>query len=64
LVTLHLHPSGAHTEVVIEEDASSGPGRLVPEPIRRKMLEIRNVETLERLAFVAENRVRDSAQGS
>jgi uncharacterized protein YndB with AHSA1/START domain len=64
LVTLHLHPSGAHTEVVIEEDASSGPGRLVPEPIRRKMLEIRNVETLKRLAFVAENRVRDSAQGS
>jgi uncharacterized protein YndB with AHSA1/START domain len=63
-VTLHLHPSGVHTEVVIEEDASSGPSKLVPQPIRRKMLEIRNVETLKRLAYVAENRVRDSAQGS
>lgn len=63
-VTLHLHPSGAHTEVVIEEDASSGPGKLVPEPIRRKMLEVRNVETLKRLAYVAENRVSDTAQGS
>jgi len=63
-VVLHLHPAGAHTEVVIEEDVSSGPGRLVPELVRRKMLEVRNVETLKRLAYVAENRVRDRAQGS
>jgi uncharacterized protein YndB with AHSA1/START domain len=63
-VTLHLNPSGAHTEVVIEEDVSSGPSKMIPQPIRRKMLEIRNVETLKRLAYVAENRVRDSAQGS
>jgi uncharacterized protein YndB with AHSA1/START domain len=63
-VTLHLHPSGAHTEVVIEEDVSSGPGVLVPAPIRNQMLKVRNVETLKRLAYVAENRVRDSAQGS
>lgn len=55
-VTLLLHPSGAHTEVVIQEDVRSGPGKLVPEPIRRKMLEVRNVETLKRLAYVAENR--------
>jgi uncharacterized protein YndB with AHSA1/START domain len=61
-VTLHLNPSGAYTEVVIEEDARSGPGRLVPEPIRRKMLEIRNVETLKRLAFVAENRASADSQ--
>lgn len=63
-VTLRLRPSGAHTEVVIEEDVTSGPGVLVPELVRRKMLEVRNVETLRRLAYVAENRVRDSAQGS
>ena len=63
-VTLHLHPTGVNTEVVIEEDASSGPGKLVPEPVRRKMLKVRNVETLKRLAYVAENRSHGSAQGS
>lgn len=55
-VTLHVRPSGAHTEVVIEEDVSSGPGLLVPGPLRRRMLQVRNVETLKRLAFVAEGR--------
>ena len=63
-VVLRLHPNGANTEVVIEEDVSSGPSVLIPQPVRKKMLEVRNVETLKRLAYVAENRVRDSAQGS
>jgi hypothetical protein len=44
--------------VVIEEDAVSGPGRLVPKPLRDPALAWRNVETLRRLAFIAENRAR------
>jgi uncharacterized protein YndB with AHSA1/START domain len=55
-VTLHLEVQGASTRVVIEEDAVSGPGRLVPKPLRAPGLKWRNVETLRRLAFIAERR--------
>ena len=55
-VVFRLHPRGPETEVVIEEDAVSGPGRLVPKPFRDPPLAWRNVETLRRLAFIAENR--------
>ncbi|MCW2796730.1 SRPBCC family protein [Nocardioides sp.] len=55
-VVLRLHASGAETEVVIEEDAVSGPGRLVPKPVRDAQLTWRNVETLRRLAYIAEGR--------
>jgi uncharacterized protein YndB with AHSA1/START domain len=56
LVRLHLHVQGADTRVVIEEDAVSGPGRLVPAPLRAPGLMWRNTETLRRLAFIAERR--------
>jgi uncharacterized protein YndB with AHSA1/START domain len=56
LVRLHLHVQGADTRVVMEEDAVSGPGRLVPAPLRAPGLMWRNTETLRRLAFVAERR--------
>lgn len=55
-VVLHLEAAGAGTEVVIEEDAVSGPGRLVPKPVRDAQLHWRNVETLRRLAYLAERR--------
>ncbi len=55
-VTLHLSEHGAGTRVVIEEDVVSGPGKLVPTPLRAPLLKWRNVETLRRLAFVAERR--------
>jgi uncharacterized protein YndB with AHSA1/START domain len=55
-VQLHLEAQGAGTRVVIEEDAVSGPGTLVPTPIRAPGLKWRNVETLRRLAFIAERR--------
>ncbi|MGD9960139.1 SRPBCC family protein [Nocardioides sp.] len=55
-VILRLSPAGAGTEVSIEEDAVSGPGRLVPAPLRHATLKWRNVETLRRLAYVAEGR--------
>ena len=55
-VTIRLRPLGAQTEVVIEEDAVSGPGVLVPKPLRGVTLRWRNVETLQRLAYLAERR--------
>jgi hypothetical protein len=55
-VRLHLEVQGAHTRVVIEEDAVSGPGTLVPKAIRAPGLKWRNVETLRRLAYIAERR--------
>jgi uncharacterized protein YndB with AHSA1/START domain len=57
-VVLTLSASGAHTLVEIREDAVSGPGTLVPEPLRDPMIKIRNVETLRRLAFIAEHRAQ------
>ena len=61
-VTIRLHPRGEQTEVTIEEDAVSGPGRFVPAPLRHLPLAWRNVETLRRLAYVAERR-REPARG-
>lgn len=55
-VKLHLSAIGSHTRVVIEEDVSSGPARLVPRPLRAAGLKWRNVESMRRLAFLAERR--------
>ena len=55
-VTIRLEAAGAETEVIIEEDAISGPGRLVPKLVRTPPLTWRNVEALRRLAYVAERR--------
>lgn len=55
-VTVRLSPAGAGTEVTLEEDAATGPGRLVPKPIREAGLRWRNTETLRRLALVCEGR--------
>ncbi|KQW43930.1 polyketide cyclase [Nocardioides sp. Root1257] len=57
-VTISLDAVGAGTRVVIVEDAISGPGRLVPKPLREVQLHWRNTETLRRLAYVAERRTR------
>ncbi len=56
-VTIHLRPDGGGTEVVIEEDAESGPASLVPKPLRDPPLGWRNVETLRRLSYLAERRL-------
>jgi hypothetical protein len=55
-VTFRIRPQGQQTEVVIEEDAASGPAKLLPKPARDVPIAWRNVETLRRLAFIAENR--------
>lgn len=51
-----LDPQDGATELTIVEDAVSGPGLLVPKPLRDVQLAWRNVETLRRLAFIAERR--------
>jgi uncharacterized protein YndB with AHSA1/START domain len=63
-VTLRLTASGAGTNVVIEEDLVAGPSMLVPEPVRRLGLKVRNAETLKRLAYVAEGRRQPDRAGS
>ena len=55
-VVIRLHPRGTDTEIVIEEQAVSGPGALAPKFLQDPPLTWRNVETLRRLAFVVENR--------
>lgn len=55
-VAISLEPVGSETNVRIVEDAESGPGVLVPRPVRGITLKWRNAETLRRLAFLAEAR--------
>jgi uncharacterized protein YndB with AHSA1/START domain len=55
-VAITLSPAGGHTLVKIEEEAVSGPGAMIPRPIEDLAIKYRNVETLRRLAYVAENR--------
>jgi hypothetical protein len=45
-------------ELRMLEDVVSGPARLVPEPLRARAIAARNVETLRRLAVLAEAPVR------
>ena len=55
-VVLHLSEKGAGTRVVMEEDVATGPGKLVPQPVRAPGITWRNTEALRRLAFIAEQR--------
>ena len=56
VVEVRLEPAGSRTEVTLLEDASAGPGRLVPSVVRTPMLAWRNTETLRRLAHLCERR--------
>jgi uncharacterized protein YndB with AHSA1/START domain len=55
-VTIRLEPEGASTRVRMIEDVTSGPARLVPKPLRKPALLVRNRESLRRLAWLAERR--------
>lgn len=57
-VDISLRPDGSSTIVTIVEDATSGPGVLVPKPLRDLQLHQRNTETLRRLAYVVEGRTQ------
>lgn len=52
---------GGRTRIGIVEDAESGPGRLVPRPVRQLLIRPRNRESLLRLALLAEGRTASSA---
>jgi uncharacterized protein YndB with AHSA1/START domain len=58
-VVLELEELGSTTNVRIIEDASAGPGMLVPAPLRHPMIKVRNVEALERLAHLVEGRASE-----
>ena len=55
-VTIHVRAAGAGCEVVMEEEAVSGPATLIPKPAQDLILHPRNVEALRRLAYLAEHR--------
>lgn len=55
-VDLRIEAHAEGSRVTITEDAVKGPGLLVPKPVRDVQIGVRNGETLQRLAFIAENR--------
>jgi hypothetical protein len=55
-VTIEVKPRGAGCVVRITEKAVKGPGVFVPKPLLDIGLYLRNIETLRRLAYIAENR--------
>ena len=55
-VVLEVEPTPGGCEVRISEDAIEGPGKLIPKPVRDVLIGIRNVETLQRLEYLAEGR--------
>lgn len=55
-VSVQVEAEDDGTRVVLLEDATAGPARLMPPPLRRLLLEPRNRESLRRLAFLAERR--------
>ena len=55
-VLLRLESQGTDTLVRMQEDALSGPSRVVPSVVREAGLLPRNREALRRLALVCENR--------
>jgi uncharacterized protein YndB with AHSA1/START domain len=60
-VEITVEADGEGALVSIAEDATGGPVRLVPEPIRQPTIDFRNRETLRRLAYIAEGREDDQA---
>ncbi|MBT0769615.1 SRPBCC family protein [Kineosporia sp. J2-2] len=56
-VYLDLDPADGGCLVRMREDASAGPGKLVPAPVRQLSIAPRNTESLRRLALIAEGRV-------
>jgi hypothetical protein len=55
-VDITVKPDGDGSLVSIDEDVTDGPAKLVPEPVRIAGIDMRNRETLRRLAYLAEGR--------
>ena len=50
------------TRVVMIEDATAGPAKVIPPPVRDPMLDARNTESLKRLGYLAERKAANSTQ--
>ena len=57
-IRLQLEPRPAGCLVVLEEDAIGGPLLLIPAPVRAALIRSRNIESLRRLAYLAEGESR------
>lgn len=57
-VEIVVEPRGAGAVLTMVEQATSGPGALIPKVIQDPQLHLRNVEALSRLAHVVEGRSR------
>lgn len=57
-VVIEVKPRGDGCVVRIQEEAVEGPGSWVPRFLTEPVLRIRNAETLQRLAYLAEGRHR------
>ncbi|HJV14089.1 MAG TPA: SRPBCC family protein [Propionibacteriaceae bacterium] len=60
-VEITVEADGDGSLVTITEDATGGPVRLVPEPLRQATIDFRNRETLRRLGYLAEGSARGQA---
>ena len=60
-VELRIDAWGTGSMITITEDATKGPGTLIPKPARQALLAVRNRETLRRLTFLAEGRAGPDA---
>ncbi len=61
-VLITITPKAEQTEVSIGEDVVSGPGALMPGPLKHPILKWRNTETLRRLTMLVEGRTRYAAR--
>jgi hypothetical protein len=61
-VRIQLTPGNVPNSSIISiaEDATGGPGRLVPRPARQLIISPRNTEALRRLALIAEHHTQPS----
>jgi hypothetical protein len=55
-VVIEVQPQDGGALVTMHEEAVKGPAALVPKPIESPLLHARNVESLRRLSYLAENR--------
>lgn len=62
VITVTPHDAASCT-VAMAEDAVTGPGTLMPRPLRQLAIGPRNVEALRRLAYLAEGRHRERVAG-
>ena len=55
-IKVQFEPQGEATRVTMSEDATRGPGKRIPQPLRKAGIVPRNRESLRRLGLIAENR--------